>query len=104
MTISPQTRMLLLDLDAVKHNEFRVVAAACRVRDEKSDGTMLRFQADGIGDTNAVVAIAAPQPAAEVRLGGQALDASRYDYSGHLLRLRFPNSVEPVAVEVRLAK
>jgi hypothetical protein len=32
------------------------------------------------------------------------IETSRYDISGGMLRIRFPNSVEPVQVEVRLAK
>jgi hypothetical protein len=33
--------------------------AACRVRDERFDGKALRFRAEGIADTQAVVRIAA---------------------------------------------
>jgi hypothetical protein len=96
--------MLLLDLDAGKTRDARVVAAACRVRNEKSDAQSLRFEADGIGDTNAVVRIATSAAPAEVRVGGQALESSKYDYSGGLLRIRFPNSPESVAVEVKPAR
>jgi hypothetical protein len=104
VTISPRSRMLLFDLNTVKPADFRVVAAACRVRDAKSDGKTLRFQADGIGDTNAVVRIAAPTGPVEVRIDGQPLDPSKYDYSGGLLRARFPNSAESLSIEVRLVK
>jgi hypothetical protein len=104
VTVSPQTRKLLLDLDTVKPNDFRVVAASCRVRDAKTDGRSLQFQADGIGDTAAVVRIAANTAPVEVRVGSQSLDPSKYDYSAGLLRLRFPNSADPVPVTIRLAK
>jgi hypothetical protein len=40
----------------------------------------------------------------EVLVGGQPLNPPNYDFSGGMLRVRFPNSVEPVPVEVRLAK
>ena len=48
VTVAPRTRMLLLDLNSVKSGDLRVVAAACRVRDEKTDGETLQFRADGI--------------------------------------------------------
>jgi len=102
--IVPQSRMLLFDVDSVKAGQLKVVAAACRVRDEQSDGKTLRFRADGIGDTNGIVGIASPSAPVAVTVGGQPLDSSKYDYSGGLLKVRFPNSSEPVAVEVQLAK
>ena len=104
VTITPRTRMLLLDLGSLKPGEMKVVAAACRVRDEKAEGQTLQFRADGIGDTNAVVQIAMPSAPAQVLVGGQPLDPSKFDFSSGMLRVRFPNSAEPVAVEVRLTK
>jgi hypothetical protein len=102
--VTPQSRMLLFDVDSVKTGQLKVVAAACRVRDEQSDGKTLRFRADGIGDTNGIVGIVSPSAPVAVTVGGQPLDSSKYDYSGGLLKVRFPNSSEPVAVEVQLAK
>jgi hypothetical protein len=104
VTIAPRIRMLLLDLNSVKSTGLKVVAAACRVRDEKTDGKTLQFRAAGIGETNAIVQIAADRAPAEVLVGGQRLNPSKYDFSAGMLRVRFPNSVEPVPVEVRLAK
>jgi hypothetical protein len=104
VTIAPRSRMLLLDLNSLKSSDFKVMAAAFRVRDEKIDGKTLQFRADGIGDTNGIVEIAAHSAPVEVLVGGKPLDPSKYDFSGGMLRARFPNSVEPVAVEVRLAK
>ncbi len=104
VTVTPRTRMMLFDLGSIKAGEMKVVAAACRVRDEKVDGKTLQFRADGIGDTNAIVQIAMPAAPAQVLVGGQALDASKFDFSSGMLRVRFPNSAEPVTVEVRLTK
>jgi hypothetical protein len=104
VTVAPRSRLLLLDLNSVKSDGPRVVAAACRVRDEKGDGRKLQFKANGIGGTNAIVQIAAHRTPVEVLVDGKPLDASKYDYSGGLLRMRFPNSVEPVTVNVLFAK
>jgi hypothetical protein len=104
VTVAPRSRMLLLDLNSVKTGGSRVVAAACRVHDEKADGKTLQFKADGIAGTNAIVQIAAQSAPVEVLVDGKPLDPSKYDYSGGLLRVRFPNSVDPVTVNVLLAK
>jgi hypothetical protein len=104
VTVAPRSRMLLLDLNRVKAAGTKVVAAAFRVRDEKSDGKTLQFQADGIGDTNGIAQIAVPAAPVEVLVAGQPLDPSKYDLSRGMLRMRFPNSVEPVQVLVRFAR
>ncbi len=97
-------RMLLLDLANVHGTSPRVIAAACRVRNERSDGKALEFQVDGIADTNSVLAIAAHAAPTGVTLAGKPLETSQYDYSQGVLRLRFPNTVEPATVAVTFAK
>lgn len=98
--VTPGARMLLLDL-SVETAAARVVAAACRIRDEKVDGKNLSFHADGVAETNAVIQIASRTGPAEVLVNGKPLDASQYDYRDGLLRLRFPNSAEPIPIAVR---
>ena len=104
VAVEAGTRRLLLDLNGVNSTDFRVLAAACRVRDENVEGKTLRFRADGIGDTNGVIRVAAPSAPAEVLVGGRVADSTQYDYSMGTLRLRFPNSTDPVPVEIRLAR
>ena len=105
VTLSPGARALLLDLNAGKTAAPRVVAAACRVRDERAEGKTLTFRAEGIGDTNAVVRIvmrsAASTAPSEILVSGKPAARSQYDYSGGTLRLRFANSAEGVPIEVR---
>jgi hypothetical protein len=104
VTVAPGARMLLLDLNKIQAAAPKVVAAACRVRDEKADADSLEFRADGIGDTNAVVQIASRTAPVEVLVGGQPLDHSQYDYQAGLLRLGFPNAVEPIPIRIRFRK
>jgi hypothetical protein len=104
VAIAPRSRMLLLDLNRVKAAGMKVVASACRVRDEKTDGRVLQFRADGIGDTNGIAQVVLPRPPVEILVAGQVLDPSKYSFSEGMLRVRFSNSVEPVQVEVRIAK
>ncbi len=100
VTVSPGSRMLLLDLNRVPAAKPQVVASACRVREEKWDGKTLSFRADGIGTTNGIIRIVTAKQPKEVQLGGKLLPASEFDFSDGAARIRFPNSVEPVTIEV----
>jgi hypothetical protein len=104
ISISPGSRMLLLDLDSVHASAPKVVAAACRVRNQIADGETLRFQADGIGDTNSIIAIAARTAPVTVLAGGKPLEPSQYDFASGVVHLRFPNQVEPETIEVTFKK
>ena len=103
VTISPGVRMLLVDLDKF-HDGPKIVAAACRVREERVVDNLLRFRTEGIADTNAVVGIATRAAPAEILIDDKPLAASQYDFAQQFLRVRFKNSVEPVAMEVRWRK
>jgi hypothetical protein len=92
--VTPGARLLLLD---VNRTSARVVAAACRVRDEQTEGKTLRFLADGIADTNAVVQIASRTAPSQVLAGGKP---AQFDYNSGLVRVRFANSVDPVEIRV----
>jgi hypothetical protein len=96
--------MLLLDLDSVRASAPKVVAAACRVRNQIADGETLRFQADGIGDTGSIIAIAARTAPVTVLAGGKPLEPSQYDFASGVVHLRFPNQVEPETIEVTFKK
>ena len=104
IVVSPGSRMLLLDLDRVRSSDAKVIAAACRVRDEHYEGGVLRFRADGIAETNSIVAIAAPSAPVAVSVAGQPLDPAQYDFAQGVAHLRFPNSPEPEPVEVTFRK
>lgn len=104
-TITPGSRMLLIDMDAVKSvpSNF-IVAAACRVRNQKRSSEQLSFLADGIADTNAVVRIQTNRPPTRVLVGGVPLPPGSYDMNGNLLRIRFPNSISPIPVEINFTQ
>jgi hypothetical protein len=101
VTLLPGKRSLLLDLNKFYANRARIVAAACRVREETVKGKTLRFQATGIGDTEAVVRMVLPREPKSVRINGKPLAPSQYDFADGTLLVRFPNSVEGVQGEVK---
>ena len=101
VTLTPGKRVLLFDLTTVAGDVPRIAAAACRVRDEVSDAKRLGFRAEGIADTQAVVCIVAKSAPSAVKLNGQALPAQDCNYADGTLRVKFPNSVDGVQVEVQ---
>ncbi len=101
VAVDPSSRMLLLDLNTAETKSPSVIAAACRVRDQKFSGNELTFQADGIGGTNGIVRLSAQSAPHEVLVAGKPLEVSQYDFSKGTVRMRFPNSAEPVLIQVR---
>lgn len=94
-------RMLLVDLRKFRRDTPGVVAAACRVRDEKRTRRELSFRADGITATEAVVRIVLPRAPQRVEVNGRMLPQNAYDYAEGTLRIRFPNSPDGVPVKLR---
>jgi len=94
-------RSLLVDLDRFSARRARVVAAACRVRDEKVAGRTLSFRATGIAQTNAVVRAILPAAPRAVSMNGQPMAPDKFDFAEGTLRVRFPNSPEGVVVAIQ---
>lgn len=101
VALTPGKRVLLVNLDHYQTGRARVVAAACRVRDEAVAGRTLRFRASGIAETNAVVRLLLPAPPKAVLVNGKQLAPADFDFAAGTLRLRFPNSPDGVSVGVR---
>lgn len=100
VTLAPGKRALLVDLDAFPRGRARIVAAACRVRDEVITSRSVRFRAEGIGDSTAVVRLLLPRPPRAVLVNGTPLPPQNFDYTDGTLRLRFPNTPDGAAVEI----
>ena len=93
-------RVLLVDLDAIKDAEG-VVAAACRVTEQKVTAEAISFKADGIEGSNAVVRVKMAKQPAAVKVGEEELPAEAWDYAEGMLRIRFENKADGVGVEIR---
>lgn len=93
-------RALLLDLNAFPKNRARVMAAACRVRNEVVTSRAVRFRAEGQSDSNAVVRLLLPRAPRAVLLNGVPVAAQNFDYADGTLRLRFPNTPDGVTIEI----
>ncbi len=102
VTLRPDTRLLLLDLDELNGSAVpKVIAASCRVTNEQAGKDNLTFHASGIADTNAVVRIKTARRARSVYVGGVALEAKDHETTTGTLLVHFKNTTEPVRIEVR---
>jgi hypothetical protein len=102
--MEPARRALLLDLDEVKKSgpAPRVIAAACRIRDEiaATDRGRLSFHTEGVAESDGVVRILAPRVPSSVWINGQPIPKTDQDFDHGTLRIRFPNSPQGAFVEI----
>jgi hypothetical protein len=102
VTVSPGSRALLFDLSGTHSSKVpRAIAAACKIRNEHASIHELSFMADGIADTNAVVRIQMQQKPKSISIAGKTPGTKDYAIHEDTLLLRFPNSVEPIPVEIK---
>ena len=74
-TVGAGVRGLLVDLDRYPKDHVGVVAAACRVTNEKVTQDAVTFDTIGQDHTNAVVSLLLPEPPKGVSINGEALPA-----------------------------
>jgi hypothetical protein len=98
--VGPGARGLLVDLDRYPKDHVGVVAAACRVTNEKVTEESVTFDTIGQAETNAVVSILLPRTPKAVTINGEPLPAEAFDHSDGVLRLRFPNRAEAIRVAI----
>ena len=77
-----------------------MVAAACRVTNEKLMNDSVTFDTIGQSETNAVVSLLLPQAPKSVSINGEALEAGAIAYADGVLRVRFQNRAETIRVSV----
>jgi hypothetical protein len=99
-TVAPGARVLLVDLDRYPKDHVGVVAAACRVTNEKVTSGSVSFDTIGQAETNAVVSLLLPQAPRRVTLNGQALPPEAFDHQDGVLRVRFANRAEMIRVAI----
>ena len=101
VTLTPGTRVFLLDLDSVKGRTAQVLASACKALPAKGNrATQFSCMVEGVGGTPAVVLLRAPKPPRQVTLAGQSQTDFTYAASEELLWIRFPNESTPRELRV----
>ena len=97
VTLKPNERSLLVDLDAVPKPS--VAAASCRVGNPSVTAGTLTFDCTGVDGTTAVVRVACDGQPKSVEVNGKPAEGTTY--ADGVLRLSFPNSVDPVHISAR---
>lgn len=103
VTLDPDRRALLIDLDRVPTDRPRVLAAACKITGESAtERGGLSFIARGPKGTTASVRVALPRRPEKVAIDGQPLDgaAQAWDEASSTLLLRFENSADGRLIEI----
>jgi hypothetical protein len=95
VSLDPGKRVFLLDLEAVKSSDPRLLAAACKALLTKRDGKMMTWAVEGVGNTPANLLISSAKPPRSVRLDEQALDSFTFNNAEGLLYVRFTNEARP---------
>ncbi len=95
--VAPGKRFLLVDVGVAGKAEG-VIAAACRVREQKVTPDAVTFKADGIARTKAVVCIALSAKPRSITVDGEDAQSK---FAEGVLWLHFENSVKGRAVEIR---
>jgi hypothetical protein len=98
--VGPGVRGLLVDLGRHPKGHVGVVAAACRVTNEKVTDESITFDTIGQADTNAVISVLLPRPPKGVTINGEPLPADGFDHKDGVLRIRFPNRAETMRVAI----
>ncbi|MBV9868654.1 MAG: DUF4350 domain-containing protein [Abitibacteriaceae bacterium] len=99
--VTPNQRLLMVDVDAFRDRQPHIIAAACRVRDVKVTRREMSFHTDGIAATQAVICIALPRAPKTVEADGKPVAPADYDYVNGILRLQFPNSPDGISIIIR---
>jgi hypothetical protein len=101
VTVGPNSRFFLVDLNALsKSEEPIIVAASCRIRSQQNPPHQFTFSADGIAETEAFVRIATGRTVSRVMVNGVRLSPLSYRQEDGTVRIEFPNSIDSVQVEV----
>lgn len=95
VTLSPGSRLFLLDLGKAPGGEHRVLASACKTQPTRNDKQELTLLAEGVANTPAVVLMSSSSAPRSIMLAGKPLQAFEYSAAEHLLWIRFPNEAQP---------
>ena len=95
VTLAPGARCFLLDLEAVRGRDLRVLASACKALVVKRDAESAVLAVEGVAHTPAVVLLHANRPPSSVTLAGTPLSGFLYSPAERLLWIRFANEATP---------
>jgi hypothetical protein len=101
ITLSAGTRKLLFDLDSAHSAEPRVVAAACRIRQQNWSARRLTLITEGVADTHGALRIQAAAKPTRITFNGSPVLTDQWSMQDSTLLLRFENSINELKIEIQ---
>jgi hypothetical protein len=100
IAVTPGSRLFLLDLDAVKSKQPRLLASACKALPLKSGEGTQAWTVEGVGNTRGIVLLATDKAPKRIQLDG--MDHKDFNFSPEdgLLHIHFPNEARPRVLAV----
>jgi hypothetical protein len=100
VALTPGSRFFLMDLDAVRGRQPRVLASACKALSVRGSARSLSLVVEGVVNTPAVVLLRAPAVPRSVTLAAQPLQSIHYSPEDRLMWVRFTNEATPRELEI----
>lgn len=101
VTLSSGVRKLLFDLDDASSAKPRVVAAACRIREQIISDKQITLVTNGVADTHGVLRIQTTTKPTRILFNGSQASADQWNMKDGTLLLRFDNSVNALKIEIQ---
>ena len=95
VALKPGARVFLLDLNAVKSSQPRLLASACKALPKSRNDGALAWTIEGVGNTSAILLFASSKAPRALRLDEQPLNTFQFDASESLLYVRLQNDAQP---------
>ena len=95
VTLAPNSRCFLVDLDVPRGRQPQVIASACKALPGKCAPHSFSMTVEGVVNTPAVVLLHMPKAPRAVVLASQPLQSFHYSAEDRLLWIRFTNEAAP---------
>jgi hypothetical protein len=95
VTLVPGSRFFLLDLDALRGREPRLLASACKAVPVSQNRKAISFAVEGVAGTSAILLVHSPKTPRAVVLAGETLNSFDYSATQQLLWVHFTNEAKP---------
>ncbi len=99
VSLTPGSRYLLLDLNAVGGPATKVLASAGRSLEFPGKKGSLRVVTEGVGGTQGILLLRSPKPPRSIRLDGQSHSDYLFSAEEQLLRVKVPHQARPCELE-----
>ncbi|MCE5200572.1 MAG: hypothetical protein ABFD54_03295 [Armatimonadota bacterium] len=99
VTLSPGSRVFLLDLNKINRDKPRVIASASNVLEAEVSSRNLKFHSEGPSETICVTRVLLPSVPKSITAGGKAITAE-WDASTSTALITYPNNPQGLWVEV----